>query len=232
MRPLFPFYGSKWNLARHYPAPTGRTVEPFAGSAGYSLFYDAREAVLVDADPVIAGLWRYLIGVSEAEIRRLPLLPNVGDSVNDHQLEPGARALIGFWLNRGSATPKLSRTAYSARTDRAQLNWGERARERVAASLNAVRGWTVIEGDFSLAPDLAGATTFVDPPYEDKGRFYRVGFSEFDRLGAWCRARSGAVIACEGPDAAWLPFSPLGSFKSSKGRADESVWLSHQSKAA
>lgn len=224
LTPLFPFYGSKYRAARHYAPPIHRvTVEPFAGGAGYSLAHDVREAVLVEKDPIIAGLWRWLISASEADVLRLPLLLNVGDSVNDHQLEPGERALIGFWLNRGSATPKLSRTAYSARTDRGQLNWSEKARERVAASLHAIRGWTLIEGDFSAAPDIA-ADWFIDPPYVDKGRFYRVRFTDFDRLGAWAQARLGNVTVCEGPGADWLPFRPIGSFKSSLGRAVEYVW--------
>jgi hypothetical protein len=65
MRPMFPYYGSKWNIARHYPPPgEGLVVEPFAGGAGYASFYGARRALLIDKDPIIAGLWRYLIGVS------------------------------------------------------------------------------------------------------------------------------------------------------------------------
>ena len=39
MRPLFPFYGSKWRDAKRYGAPVfGHVVEPFAGSAGYSCY--------------------------------------------------------------------------------------------------------------------------------------------------------------------------------------------------
>ena len=226
MRPLFPYYGSKWNIARHYPPPVHRSVvEPFAGSAGYSLFYNVRRAVLVEADPVVAGVWSYLIGASEAEILALPEISEVGDSVDNYPLIQEARWLIGFWLNRGSATPKKSRTAYSARTDRKQLIWSSAARERVAAGLHGIREWSVVNADFTVAPDIE-ATWFVDPPYGDKGRFYRKTFSRFPELGAWCLRRSGQVVACEGPGADWLPFRPVGSFKSTKGRAEEYVWLS------
>jgi hypothetical protein len=38
VRPFFSFFGSKWRVAPHYPAPErDLIIEPFAGSAGYSL---------------------------------------------------------------------------------------------------------------------------------------------------------------------------------------------------
>lgn len=225
MRPMFPYYGSKWNIARHYPGPTtSLVVEPFAGGAGYASFYGAKQVLLIDKDPIIAGLWSYLIKTTPAEIMALPEMPEVGDHVDNYQIPQEAKWLIGFWLNRGSAQPKKSRTAYSARTDRAQLNWGSRAKERIAEQLPLIAGWQAIEGSYESAPDDF-ATWFVDPPYGDKGKFYRVPFSAFDELGRWCKQRQGFTIACEGPGAAWLPFEPVGSFKSSKGRADEWAYI-------
>jgi hypothetical protein len=226
IKPMFPYYGSKWNIARYYPQPRhALLIEPFAGGAGYASFYGARKALLVDKDPIIAGLWRYLIRATPSEIMALPELPSVGDCVDDYPIPQEAKWLIGFWLNRGSAQPKKSRTAYSARTDRAQLNWGLRAKERIASQLPRIAEWEVMEGSFEDAPDDL-ADWFVDPPYGDKGKFYRVQFDEFSRLAAFCRSRRGMLIACEGPGADWLPFRPLGSFKSSKGRADELAYIS------
>ena len=225
IKPLFPYYGSKWNIARHYPEPDrGLVVEPFAGAAGYACFYGVDDAILIDKDPIIAGLWRYLIATPAAEIMALPDMLAVGDNVDNYPLSQEAKWLIGFWLNRGSAQPKKSRTAYSARTDRAQLNWGPRAKVRIASQLERVRRWRVVEGDYADAPDVE-ATWFVDPPYGDKGKFYRTGFSDFAALGDWCRCRRGLVIACEGEGATWLPFQPLGSFKSSNGRAAEVAFV-------
>lgn len=231
MTPIFPYFGSAYGKSRHLPPPVGARVrEPFAGGAGYSLFYDVRDAVLVEKDPIIAELWRYLIRVPASEILRLPLLPNVGDCVDDHDLEQGAKSLIGLWLNRGSATPKKTRTAYSARADRGQLNWSERARARVASSLDLVRGWTLIEGDFSLCPDAGPRdTTLIDWPFREKGRHYRTKFTDFERGSEWARAQQGLVIVLEGPGADCLPFRPMGSFKTSRGRADEYVWTNERS---
>jgi hypothetical protein len=225
LRPFFPFYGSKWNIARHYPEPaSGLVVEPFAGGAGYSTFYGCSDVMLFDADPIIAGVWSYLIGATTAEIMALPEMPEVGDSVDNYALPQEARWLIGFWLNRGSASPKKSRTAYSARTDRAQLNWSLKAKERIASQLPALAGWRVKNAPYNAAPETS-ATWFVDPPYGDKGKFYRVKFNDFHSLGEWCRRRQGRLIACEGPGASWLPFTELGSFKSTKGRAAEVVCI-------
>lgn len=225
LRPFFPFYGSKWRIARRYPKPVGVVCEPFAGSASYSLYHHVEQAVLVDADPIVSGVWSWLIAATPEQVQALPDLPNVGDSVDDHpSLSDGARWLVGFWLNRGSAMPKKSRTAYSARTD-GQLIWSQRAKDRICDQLPAIRGWRVMGGSFKDAPE--SDTTFVDPPYSGKpGDSYRVKFRRHDDLAPWCRARAGRVIVCEGADATWLPFSPLGSFKTSRGRAPEAVWTS------
>lgn len=105
MRPFFPYYGAKWMLAPKYPAPAGRTViEPFAGSAAYSVRHDVQRAVLLDAGPVLAGVWSPLIGASQREILALPDLANE-QRVADLPLCQEARDFVGFWLNRGSAAP-------------------------------------------------------------------------------------------------------------------------------
>lgn len=97
LRPFLSFYGGKWRVAKHYPEPNhGRIVEPFAGSAGYALRYPRKQVLLIDADPIIAGVWRYLIHTTEEEIRSLPTRV---ESVDDYpSLPQEARWLIGFWL--------------------------------------------------------------------------------------------------------------------------------------
>lgn len=223
MRPFFPFYGSKWRSARLYGPPRhGLVVEPFAGSAGYATFYEPERVLLVEADPILAGVWEYLIGVSEREIRALPDLA-VGEDVRALPLPPEAHWLIGFWLNRGSATPKRRRTAYSARTDKAQLNWGERARERIASQLHRIRSWQIAEGDYTKAPG-GEATWFIDPPYEDRGRYYRYSKVDYPALAGWCRDREGQIMVCENTGATWLPFRAFADIKSTRGRSLEAVW--------
>lgn len=225
MRPFFPYYGSKWNIARRYPKPKHDIViEPFAGSAGYSVFYGCENVILVEVDPIVAGIWRYLIAATPDNIFKLPDMTEVGDCVDNYDMCNEAKWLIGFWLNRGSASPKKSRTAYSARSDRSQLNWGPRAKERIASQIANIKSWTVIQGEYLTAPDIQ-ATWFIDPPYVEKGKYYRKKFTDYERLGGWVTDRTGLVIACEGPGASWLPFEPLGNFKSSLGHAKEYFYL-------
>ncbi len=60
LRPFFGYYGGKWRDAiKHYPEPQHDTiVEPFAGSAGYSLRYANRKVILCEIDPVLASVWQ------------------------------------------------------------------------------------------------------------------------------------------------------------------------------
>jgi hypothetical protein len=226
MRPFFPFYGSKWRSVPLYPRPThSLVIEPFAGSAGYATWHDPEQVLLADADPILSGLWRYLIGVSPDEILALPDL-EVGEDVRTLPLPEPAMWLIGFWLNRGSATPKRRRTAYSARTDKAQLNWGPRARDRIASQVDRIRHWQVLDASYTAAVAPCDATWFIDPPYVDRGRYYRVRNVDYSALGTWTRSRPGQVIACENAGASWLPFEPLATIKSTKGTSAEVVWTS------
>jgi site-specific DNA-adenine methylase len=223
VKPLFPFYGSKWRDAKRYPAPhNGVVVEPFAGSAGYSTFYAPEKVALYDVDPIIVAVWQYLIRVTPSEIRALPDL-DVGVSVDTLALPQEARWLIGFWLNRGSAQPKKSKTAFSARTERAQLVWSARARERIAVEIEGVRRWTITQGSFETIQP-SEATWFVDPPYVEKGRHYRFRDVDYARLAEWSRRLPGQVIVCEQVGATWLPFEPLAVIKSTKGTSAEAVF--------
>jgi hypothetical protein len=235
VRPFFPFYGSKWRSAKLFDAPTANLViEPFAGSAGYATFYEPGAVMLMDRDPIIVGVWEYLIRESAGAIRRLPEIEPGEDVQTFDHLPQEARWLIGFWLNRGSAMPKRKRTAYSARTERAQLVWSERARERIASQVDRIRHWTVFERDvLGFAwPPTPQATWFIDPPYEDKGRYYRFSSVDYAALGSWCREREGQVIVCENVGAEWLPFERLATIKSTRGVSVEAIWMNARPKPA
>lgn len=225
---LWPYYGAMVRQAKRLPPPEGRRVrELFAGSASYSVAHDVLEADLYDVSPVVCGVWDYLIKVSAEELLALPNIEEVGDSVDNYDLPQEAKWFIGFWINRGSATPKKSRTAFSSRTERQQLVWGQKAKERSARQLPKIRGWTITQASFEEAPpSKPDDLTFVDCPYVEKGIHYPHSFrGRHAELGEFVRQCPGLVIVCEGPGADWLPFEEMGSFKSTKGRSTELVYI-------
>jgi len=230
LKPFFTFYGGKWRAAPHYPPPQFATVvEPFAGAAGYSVRHHTRNVVLVEIDPVIASLWRFLIGASSADVLSIPLLRS-RESVDDLRCSADARALVGFWVNKGSATPKRSQSSWMRSGIRPKSFWGEEIRSRLASQVQAIKHWRVIEGDcLSVAPDVE-ATWFVDPPYQGPvGRRYRFSAVDFPALAAWTRARRGQVIACENEGATWLPFRPWRATKANESASGgkvsrEAIW--------
>ena len=58
---MFSYYGSKSKIVGYYPPPKyGKIIEPFAGSARYSLKYWQNDVLLVDKYPVIVEVWNYL----------------------------------------------------------------------------------------------------------------------------------------------------------------------------
>jgi hypothetical protein len=230
MRPFFTYFGGKWRAARSYPDPLCSTiVEPFAGAAGYSMRHAARRVILIDLDPVVAGVWRYLIAASASEIRSLPLL-DAGQSVDDLNIHDEARWLVGFWCNKGSAQPRKTISAWGRDPRYSDQFWGEKIRERVAGQVDRIRHWQVIEGDYTRAPDIR-ACWFIDPPYQVAGKNYKVQISDYSALGEWCRSRQGQVTVCESSGADWLPFRDFLTIKANESAhggkvSREAIWTS------
>lgn len=230
LRPFFSYYGGKWYSARQYPSPTmPHIIEPFAGSAGYSLRYPDRRVTLYDANEKVAGTWQYLIGASADEIRRLPTL-GAGQSVDELNLCQEARWLIGWWLNKGASAPHKTMSAWGRDPAYADQFWGPRIKERVASQVDSIRHWRIICGTYEDADDEA-ATWFVDPPYSNAaGRRYPRHELDYAELGQWVRTRRGQVIACEQSGATWLPFVHLHAAKATSGSrrssrySAEAVW--------
>jgi site-specific DNA-adenine methylase len=234
LRPFFSFYGGKWRVAKRYPAPRYDVIiEPFAGSAGYALRHHDRAVILIEEDPTIAALWSYLITADPARIRALPDLAP-GQRVTDlRDLTDPEQTLIGFWLNRGTARPSQTPSAWMRGGTHDSSFWGAVIRERIASQVPAIRHWQIITGSYARIDTVADleATWFIDPPYAGQGKHYRFGSSGIDyaRLGMWCRHRRGQVIVCEQQGAAWLPFQPFLTIKANesrhgKKRSHEVIW--------
>lgn len=221
---MFPYYGGKRRLARRYPPPLfDRIIEPFAGAAGYSCLYPERDVTLIERDPEIAAVWRYLIGVDLDRLYDLPLL-STGDRVSevsglDDDERRLLRLLAGAWT-AGAFSDLVC----------------ERPGRRMARNLRHIRDlvprcrhWTVIEGNYDEAPIRRDATYFIDPPYQGLGGAgYANGNDalDFDGLAAWCRSLPGQTIVTENDEATWLPFRPLFPHKGGTNETKtECVWL-------
>ena len=74
MSPFINLFGRKAKAAPLYGPPQREdVVEAFAGGGSYSVFHEPRRVTLVERDPVLVGVWDYLIKASAKEIRALPV---------------------------------------------------------------------------------------------------------------------------------------------------------------
>jgi hypothetical protein len=214
---LFYYYGRKKQIARHYPSPAYDTIiEPFAGSAAYSLYGDnwRREVVLVEKDHRVAGVWRWLIEeATPASILAMPDL-RVGEKSSEFLHILHAATKMAFKYRTIKVTPVLER------------NW-EISKRVMSSSLHKIRHWRLIEGDYTLAPDVE-ATWFIDPPYKSfPGHGYDHGSTQMDyaSLAGWAKRKRGQIICCEGEFGDYLPFEKLLSLPGVAGkRSNEKMY--------
>jgi len=233
LRPMISYFGSKWRIASHYPPPRYDTIiEPFSGSAGYSLWYPHKNVILIEKNESVSALWKYLIKVKSSEIRNLPLVKH-NETVDDLNISEEARILIGFWINSGTTGPRKTPCSWMTAGTHETCFWGISIRERIARQVERIRHWKIVHGDYTDAPDIE-ATWFIDPPYQLLGKFYRHGAREIDfsGLAEWCKNRHGDAIVCEVVGADWLPFVPFRNAAATKGKyrkgtSREAVWYSN-----
>lgn len=228
LKPFWRYFGGKYRSALMYPQPKYDTIiEPFAGAAGYSLRYNQRKIVLVEKYPIIAGIWKYLIKVSEEEILLIPETENIENLPSWVPQE--ARWLVGFNLNDGASSPRKVLSVGRkklAKMGRKFEGWNEAKKNRIASQLHGIRHWRVIEGDFTKSPDFK-ATWFIDPPYQVAGKGYVYTINDrYEELSRWCLSRKGQIIVCESSGANWLPFDEIGKVKSFKTKKhNEAIFI-------
>lgn len=210
---MFYYYGRKKQIARHYPQPNFDTiVEPFAGSAAYSLHDDnwRKRVILIEKDERVAKIWKWLIyEATEDEILKMPDL-EIGQKTSDFLHILHAATKMAFYYKTIKVTHVLAR------------NWRINKRH-MAENLPKVRHWEIICGDYTEAPNIE-ATWFIDPPYRgDSGRGYNHGNDalSYESLAEWARSRKGEALFCEGEGADYLPFQPLLSLPGVAGKRSE-----------
>ena len=143
LKPFFTYFGGKWWIAQHYPAPkTANLVEPFAGSAGYALHHHEASVTLYEVDPKIFGVWDYLIRATSKDIERLPSIVEQVDLVKAPQ---EARWLIGLWLNKGTAQPSKTPSRWMRDGLNPNSFWGDAIKQRIASQIDAIKHWRRVQ---------------------------------------------------------------------------------------
>jgi hypothetical protein len=219
MQPFFSYYGGKWKLAERLgPPQRDHVIEPFAGSAGYSSYWEPKKVTLIERDPVVYGVWKFLQRVSSRELMRLPSNTSRIDELPSWVCQE-AKWLIGFWFNHGLAEPGASRSNWARRPIQSAYFWSETIKLRLASQVERIRHWTIIEGSWEQSPDIK-AHWHIDPPYNrGSGRqYYRYHSIDRAALAKWCKRRRGFVQVCENDGATWLRFEPFSILHSHRAR--------------
>ena len=109
---MFSYYGSKSKIVDYYPPPKHKNIiEPFAGSARYSLKYWQNDVLLVDKYEVVYNVWKYLQQASKNDILGLPKMKQ-GDNVNDFDISQVEKDFIGFLICRGMESPRKNVSSF------------------------------------------------------------------------------------------------------------------------
>ena len=222
---MFSYYGSKSKVVNYYPPPKfNKIIEPFAGSARYSLKYWQNDITIVDKYDVIVKIWKYLQQSEKTDIIDLHE-PKLGETITMEQYKcEGAFLLMSYVIKSGTATP-----AYTVCKNRGEDGQISNIKKTIANQLFKIKHWKIIHGSYE---DLENeeATWFIDPPYQFGGEYYKESTKniDFKKLAEWCKTRNGQVIVCENTKATWLPFKPMKEMYGSRYKTTEAIWSNHK----
>ena len=162
--PLFKWFGSKWLSSRLLPPPEyDQIVEPFAGSAGYSLRYHAHEVTIAERDPHLFELWVWLIKkATERAIREIPIGVKEGTDIRKLGLSKGQALLLKTWQRTNNVGDCWTISPWGNKPGQ----WTANTRSRVASEFHCIRHWTVRDDAFSILAPRVEATWLIDPPYQ------------------------------------------------------------------
>lgn len=220
---MFMYYGSKGNVIDCYPAPKyNRIIEPFAGSARYSLKHWKNDITIIDKYSVIADVWKYLQKSTEKDILNLPKLKS-GECINDFDLTDIEKKFLGFMIFVSGTTPTKKMTKFNGLVQNQHLSL-----RRIAKQLYKIRHWEIVEGDYDNYPNEE-ATWFIDPPYQFGGEHYKENNKKIDfvYLANWCKSRKGQVIVCENTKATWMEFKPMKEMSGTVHKTIEAIWTNY-----
>lgn len=215
---MFSYYGSKSKLIKYYPKPRhDKIIEPFAGSAKYSLAYWEKDVLLVDKYEVIIRIWKWLQQCNKKDIYDLPNLKQ-GDLINRNDFNCIEQFwLYGFMIKQGNESPGHTVSPFADGEIESQ-------KKRIANDLFKIKHWEIRLGDYKEVENEK-ATWFIDPPYQVGGYKYIHSDIDYNHLGDWCRGRIGQIIVCENMKADWLDFKPIMKLQGTQNtNTTEAIW--------
>jgi len=200
---MFNYYGSKSKIVDYYPAPKfEKLIEPFAGSARYSLKYWKKQVTILDKDKDVIRVWKWLQTCSKNDILGLPKLVK-GLDIRELNISDVERTFLSFLV--ASGRPSNIVTKFMEHDN------GNRKRYiNIAKQLYKIRHWVILNGSY-VDLNNKEATWFIDPPYQFGGEHYKESNKQinFEGLADWCKIRKGQVIVCENTKADWMDFKPM-----------------------
>ncbi len=220
---MFYYYGRKKMLAGRYPSPEHETIiEPFAGSAAYSLHANhwEKRVILSDVSEMVIGIWKYLLQASPEDIKSLPD-PGLGVDVRKEYktLSNPELDLIGLHTGVGKPTRRSVVGKFS--------RWSA-GKKYIFENIHKIKHWEVHQCSYDELKFSGEATWFVDPPYQHAGSVYK-GHSmiDYNKLASWVDTRDGLVVVCGDYDRdTWVPLKILGETKSAgKKRSREGIMV-------
>jgi len=215
---MFSYYGSKSKIVQYYPKPRfDKIIEPFAGSARYSLKWFDRDVLLVDMYSNVVDTWNWLKKCSKKDILGLPRLRG-GDDIRNIKLSNEEFIFLSFACSAGSATPRYTVSKFGEQNAKTLYT-------NVSDNLFKIKHWNIKLGSYEQIENEQ-ATWFIDPPYMFGGHEYKFSNKRIDytQLAKWCKSRNGQIIVCENTKSDWLPFKPMTEMHGTMFKTTEAIW--------
>jgi site-specific DNA-adenine methylase len=193
---MFYYYGRKERIFNKYPKPKHDTIiEPFAGSAAYSMNYYERDVILVEKDEKIASLWQYLINVTPDEIMSLPMVEK-GESLNSDK--------FSYLSDVQTEKNKIKLSKDVEKVKHWQIIHGD-----YTSTQDLTATWYIDP------PYQGNGGQYY--------RFGNKGF-DYESLREWILNRKGQIIVCENTEATWMDFKPLVEIQGQKKKTTEVIF--------
>ena len=220
---MFSYYGSKSKIVDYYPPPKHKKIiEPFCGSARYSLKYWQNDVLIMDKSENLINVWKWLQQCSKNDILKLPKL-TTGLDIRKIELSEIERTFLSYLVASGRPSNIVTKFMdYD--------NGNQKVYKRIADSLELIRHWEIKLGSYDELENVE-ATWFIDPPYMFGGEHYKESNKNIDfaKLAEWCKNRNGQTIVCENMKADWLDFKPLTKIQGAcQTNTTEAIWSNHK----